>query len=93
VLTASFSDAPVQLEDGSRATIKQLGQIVTPQPDKIMINLTNEPEVQKKYLLLSCLIFVLLSMHFLDFYETVFAILKNLSTVKVACLLSSLCNL
>jgi len=44
-IVASFSDAPVQLEDGSKATIKQLGQILTPQPDKILINLTNQPEV------------------------------------------------
>jgi len=44
-IVANFSDAPVQLEDGSKATIKQLGQILTPQPDKILINLTNQPEV------------------------------------------------
>jgi len=43
---ASLADIQVELDDGSKCAIKQLGQMATPQPDKIFINLSSQIEVQ-----------------------------------------------
>lgn len=45
LVAASFADIQVEQDDGSRTAIKQLGQIVAPQPDKILINLSHQTEV------------------------------------------------
>ena len=46
LILASFADVQVELDDGSKSAIKQLGQIATPQPDKIFINLSSHTEVR-----------------------------------------------
>lgn len=48
VTPASFADIQVEQDDGSRTAIKQLGQIVAPQPDKIFINLSHQTEAIPK---------------------------------------------
>lgn len=45
LVVASFADVQVEMDDGSKSTIKQLGQITTPRPDKIFINLSSQIEV------------------------------------------------
>ena len=45
LVVASFADVQVEMDDGNKSAIKQLGQIGTPQPDKIFINLSSQAEV------------------------------------------------
>lgn len=45
LVVASFADVQVEMDDGSKCPIKQLGQMATPQPNKIFINLANQMEV------------------------------------------------
>ena len=45
LVVASFADVQVELDDGSKCAIKQLGQMATPQPDKIFINMSSQMEV------------------------------------------------
>ena len=45
LVVASFADVQVEMDDGSKFPIKQLGQMATPQPNKIFINLAAQMEV------------------------------------------------
>ena len=45
LVVASFADVQVEMDDGSKSPIKQLGQMATPQPNKIFINLAAQMEV------------------------------------------------